>query len=56
VKFYGDFSGRRDVAELEDLLVGVRYDRQGLTTTLQDTDLGAFFGAMETIEFVDFLY
>jgi lipoate-protein ligase A len=56
VKFYGDFSGRRDVAELENLLVGVRYDRQELTIALQDVDLEAFFGTMETAAFLDFLY
>jgi lipoate-protein ligase A len=56
MKFYGDFSGRRDVAELENLLVGVRYDRQELTMALQDVDLKAFFGTMETAAFLDFLY
>jgi lipoate-protein ligase A len=56
VKFYGDFSGRRDAAELEGLLLGVRYDRQGLVMAVEDIHLGEFFGLMETGEFVDFLY
>ncbi|HID52024.1 MAG TPA: lipoate--protein ligase, partial [Anaerolineae bacterium] len=25
IKFYGDFAGRRDVAELESFLIGVPY-------------------------------
>jgi lipoate-protein ligase A len=56
LKFYGDFSGRRDVAELENLLLGVRYDRQGVTKAVEKIDLGEFFGVMEAAEFVDFLY
>lgn len=56
VKFYGDFSGSRNIAELERLFVGVRYDRQGLTAALQAVDLSEYFGVMETAEFVELLY
>jgi len=56
VKFYGDFSGERDIAELESQLVGVRYDRQGLAAAVQDIELDEYFGVMETAVFVDFLY
>ncbi len=56
VKFYGDFSGTRDIAELEKLLVGVRYDRPGLTAALQAVDLSEYFGVMETAEFIELLY
>ncbi|MEZ4515780.1 MAG: lipoate--protein ligase [Chloroflexota bacterium] len=56
IRVYGDFSGAQAVAELEDSLVGVPYERDDLIAALQDVDLGVFFGPITTEAFVDFLY
>ena len=56
IRLFGDFSGRRDVAELEAALVGVPYDRERLTAALADVELGDYFGTMDVATFIDLLY
>ena len=56
IRLFGDFSGRRDVAELETHLVGVPYDRERLTAALADVTLDDYFGAMDVGTFIDLLY
>lgn len=56
IRLFGDFSGRRDVAELETHLVGVPYDRERLTAALAGVELGDFFGTMDVATFIDLLY
>lgn len=56
IRLYGDFSGRRDVSELEAHLVGVPYDRERLSTALADVDLDAYFGTMDVATLIDLLY
>ncbi len=56
IRLFGDFSGRRDVAELEAHLVGAPYDREGLATALADSDLDAYFGRMDAAAFIDLIY
>jgi lipoate---protein ligase len=56
VKIYGDFAGRRDVAELETQLAGVRYEPQALATALEGVDIRPYFGDLPTAEFLRLLY
>ena len=56
IRLFGDFSGRRDVAELEAHLVGTPYDRQGLVAALADSDLDTYFGHMDAAAFIDLIY
>jgi len=44
VRIFGDFMGRRDVAELESRLRGVAYDRDAMLSAIGDEDLSAYFG------------
>lgn len=44
VRVFGDFMGREDVAEIEQRLQGVRYDRASVARALADLDLGDYFG------------
>lgn len=55
VKIYGDFAGKREIAELEKLFVGVRYDPDTLAEFLQGIDLGHFFGGLSQAEFLQLL-
>ncbi|HIP71110.1 MAG TPA: lipoate--protein ligase [Anaerolineae bacterium] len=55
VKFYGDFTGERDVTELESFLVGVPYDRGALTAVFAEIDLSDYFGPVEKDAFLTFL-
>ncbi|MBM0064239.1 lipoate--protein ligase [Alkalicoccobacillus gibsonii] len=55
-KIYGDFFGVRDVSELEELLVGTKYDSEELSNTLEEVDISSFFGKVTKEEFLDLLY
>lgn len=56
VKFYGDFHSRRNMAQLESLLVGVRYDPENLALALAETDITPYFGELSKEELVGLLY
>lgn len=56
VKFYGDFIGLREAAELERRLAGVRYEGQDISAALQEVDISAYFGGLTTEEFIEFFY
>ncbi len=55
VKFYGDFTGERDVTELESFLIGIPYDRGALTAVFVEIDLVDYFGPVEKDAFLAFL-
>ena len=44
LRIFGDFMGRRDVAELESRLRGVPYDRAAMLAAIGDEDLSQYFG------------
>ena len=56
LRIYGDFAGLRDVAELEQHLAGVRYDREALATSLADVDFQPYFGDLDKADFLNLLY
>ena len=55
VKFYGDFFGQGDPAELETRLLGVRYAAADLERSLQEVDVSYYFGGVSREEFLSFL-
>lgn len=55
-KIYGDFFGVADVSELEDKLVGKRYDADELRDTLNDTEIKAYFGNIDKNDFLSLIY
>jgi lipoate-protein ligase A len=56
VKIYGDFSGAAPAAELEDALVGARYERGGLEAALEGVEIGRYINGLSTADFVNLLY
>ena len=56
IKIYGDFSGERDVAELEMRLTGLRYESGALAEALADVDLTPYFGSLEKDAFLNLLF
>ncbi len=56
VKFYGDFSGVRNVSELEAQLSGIRYDRAALKKALEKVDVKLFLGEITREEALNLLY
>jgi lipoate-protein ligase A len=56
IKIYGSFAGKRDVAELEQLLIGSRYNKQAISNALQNMDIRSYFGELDTADFLALLY
>jgi len=52
VKIYGDFFGVGDVSELEQTLVGTRFDQQEIERKLEDINLSYYFGNVTKEEFL----
>jgi lipoate-protein ligase A len=55
-KIYGDFFGVGDVADLEQRLSGIRYDREEIEKALADVDVTYYFGAISKEELIDLIY
>ncbi len=56
ISIFGDFFGKEPVAELQDKLTGVRYDKRDLSEALADVDVKMYFGDITKEDFLDLLY
>ncbi|MBD1380680.1 lipoate--protein ligase [Metabacillus arenae] len=55
-KIYGDFFGAGDVSEVEDKLIGTRYEKAAITQALAGVNFKHYFGNIEKEEFLNMLY
>lgn len=55
IKIYGDFFGASDVAELEEVLRGSRYEETAIRERLDGVEVRRYFGALELDSFVGLL-
>jgi lipoate---protein ligase len=55
-KIYGDFFGVGDVADIENRLIGRRYDRDDIEAALSDIEVKHYFGEITKEEFIDLIY
>jgi lipoate---protein ligase len=55
-KIYGDFFGVGDVSEIEDKLLGLRYEKNKLEEALRDVDISYYFGNVSKEEFINLIY
>lgn len=56
VKIYGDFFAKNDIAELEVLLKGVRYDKHDIVEAMKDFHIAEYFGDLSKDEFLELVY
>jgi len=56
IKIFGDFFGVGDVADIEKLLVGVRYERSSIADAIESIDTTHYFGAVTKDEFLKLIY
>lgn len=56
ITIYGDFAGLQPVAELEQRLMGVRYDPDALAGVLEPVDISGYFGSLEKAALLRLLY
>ncbi|WP_417264814.1 lipoate--protein ligase [Brumimicrobium sp.] len=55
IKISGDFFGKDPVAQIEEVLVDVPYDRKSVEKALENVDVTQYFGALEKEDFVNLL-
>nr|WP_294681332.1 lipoate--protein ligase [uncultured Anaerotignum sp.] len=55
LQFFGDFFGVKDTAELTQLLIGARLEREALETLLAEQDISQYFHGLQKNEFLDLL-
>lgn len=55
IKFYGDFFGVRDVAELGEKLKGVKYDRESIKEIIDQLEIKEYFMGVTNEEAIDIL-
>jgi lipoate-protein ligase A len=56
IKFIGDFFGQRDIAELEERLVGCAYLPEALEERLTAFDINQYFAGFSSAELLSLLY
>ncbi|MEO7082102.1 MAG: lipoate--protein ligase, partial [Flavobacteriales bacterium] len=56
VKFYGDFFTHRDISELENALIGIRYQHEDLRAAAASVNAHEFFDGVGIDELMKFLY
>ncbi|RSD29298.1 lipoate--protein ligase [Mesobacillus subterraneus] len=55
-KIYGDFFGIGDVAEIEDKLTGLKYERSQIAAAMEDVDIKHYFGNISQEDFINLIY
>lgn len=53
---FGDFFGVGDVAEVQELLVGTKYERIAISEALSSIDIPKYFGGVTKEEFLQLIY
>ncbi|MDD3521192.1 MAG: lipoate--protein ligase [Actinomycetota bacterium] len=56
IKFYGDFFGKRDIAELEKKITGIKHDKKHIEDVLKNTDLDSYFAGITSDELLGLLF
>ncbi|WP_044337768.1 lipoate--protein ligase [Rossellomorea aquimaris] len=55
-KIFGDFFGVGNVEDIEEKLIGTRYERKDIAGSLEGVDIQHYFGNVTKDEFVDLVY
>ncbi|MBC8590852.1 lipoate--protein ligase [Wansuia hejianensis] len=55
-KIFGDFFGAENIEELENSLVGLKYDKDIVSKYLMEKNIKQYFGDIESSEFIELLF
>ncbi|MYL51184.1 lipoate--protein ligase [Halobacillus litoralis] len=55
-KIFGDFFGVGDINEIEETLIGTKYERQAISEALGDVDVSHYLGKISKEDFLDMVY
>ena len=56
VKVYGDFFGLGDISDVEDALVGVRFEREAVNQVFENLDFNKYFGRVTAEEILSLIF
>lgn len=56
LKIFGDFFGKEPLENLENLLIGVKYDKEEISKKLNGVYIEEYFGNVPKSEFIELLY
>ena len=56
VKVYGDFFGLGDISDVEDALVGVRFEREAVKQVFENLDFNKYFGRVTAEEILTLIF
>ena len=56
VKIYGDFFGLGEISDVEEKLVGIKYDAKEISAALDNIDIKKYFGDITKEELVQLMY
>ena len=56
IKIYGDFFGTENLEELENLILGCKYDRQEIRKKLENVDFTRYFGNINREELLSLFF
>ncbi len=55
IKIYGDFLGHGDISDVENILKGIKFEKNFITKALDNIDLTFYFGGTDAEEFANFI-
>ncbi|MGX7162430.1 lipoate--protein ligase [Enterococcus massiliensis] len=55
-KIFGDFFGLGDIKDVEDALLGIKYEKDALTTAVASIDVKKYFGNIEPTDLLELIY
>jgi lipoate---protein ligase len=55
-KIYGDFFGVGDVSDVENKLIGTRYEKKEIEKAIQNMDVNHYFGSITREELIELIY
>ncbi|MGX4686778.1 lipoate--protein ligase [Vagococcus sp. JNUCC 83] len=56
IRIFGDFFGLGQIADVEDILTGVKYDKESIIKAVETIDVKKYFGNIEAKDLVELLY
>lgn len=55
-KIYGDFFNAKPISDLEDKMLGVRYEKKDIIEALEEFEMKEYFGNLPKEDFIDLVY
>ena len=56
IRIFGDFFGLGQIADVEDILTGIKYDKESISKAVEKIDVKKYFGNIEVSDLIELLY